>query len=295
MLGSAETSLAVPTPSPFLKWAGGKRSLLPAIRAKFRPFSGRYVEPFVGAGAVLFSMDPAVVKIANDFNAELINVYRAIAEDPDALIESLAKHKNEKDYFLKIRALDREAGFDESDSIFRASRFIYLNKTCFNGLYRVNSSGHFNVPFGDQKNPELIAADNLRLVSTFLRGDSLGQGGVSLFSGSYEVVTSLVEADDLVYLDPPYDPLSKTSSFVSYSDAGFGKEDQERLAIEAHRLVGIGAQVVLSNSDTPFIRSLYGDPRFFEISEIDVRRSIGASTASRIAAPELIITSCPQS
>lgn len=294
MLSSREQSLVVPKPAPFLKWAGGKRSLLPAIKAKFRPFTGRYVEPFVGAGAVLFSMDAGVTKIVNDFNAELINAYRAIELNPEALIESLSKHKNEKDYFLKIRAMDRDEGFAELDPICRASRFIYLNKTCFNGLYRVNSRGHFNVPFGDQKNPEFVSAENIRLVSTFIRGEIAGQGGVTLFNGSYETVTSMVQTNDLVYMDPPYDPLSKTSSFVSYSDAGFGKEDQEKLAIEARRLIEIGAQVVVSNSDTPFIRSLYRDSDYFEISEVDVRRSIGASTASRSAAPELIITSCPQ-
>jgi DNA adenine methylase len=295
MLSSKELSLVAQAPAPFLKWAGGKRSLLPAIKAKFRSFTGRYVEPFVGAGAVLFSMGDHVKKIANDFNSELINVYQAIEQSPEALIDELSLHRNDKEYFLKLRAIDREAGFKDIDPMLRASRFIYLNKTCFNGLYRVNSAGQFNVPFGDQKNPELVSANNLRLVSAFIRGGADGHGGVSLFSGSYEGVTSGVEANDLVYLDPPYDPLSRTASFVSYSDAGFGKEDQEKLASEARRLIELGAQVVLSNSDTPFIRSLYRNTDCFQIAEIDVRRRIGASVASRIATPELIITSCPQS
>lgn len=280
-------------PAPFLKWAGGKRALLPAIHSRIRPFTGRYFEPFVGAGAVLFTIGSNIRKFANDTNEELINTYLTIANDVEALIASLSQHKNEKSYFLKIRSLDRHPEFRDLDLVARASRFIYLNRTCFNGLYRVNSRGQFNVPFGDQKNPDIVMAANLREVSKFLNVDPDGSGGVTFSNGSFETVTAQVQADDLVYFDPPYDPVSKTSSFVSYSKKGFGKDDQSRLAHEAERLVRLGAQVVLSNSDTPFIRSLYSDSSLFKVETVDVRRAIGASTHSRKHVPELIITSCP--
>jgi DNA adenine methylase len=276
--------------TPFLKWAGGKRALLGELLPRFPMFDGTFIEPFLGAGAVFFAVDPDLAKIGNDFNGDLIEVYDVVRDDVEALIRELRRHVNDEDSFKKIRALDQTAGFSRLSPVTRAARFIYLNKTCFNGLYRVNSKGHFNVPFGHHKNPDFVMADNLRLVSEFLRTPSKSGELPRLMAGDYKGATSLASTGDFVYLDPPYDPVSTSSSFVQYQKGGFGREEQERLRNEILRLTELGVPAMMSNSDTQFIRSLFADADVFKVETVSVRRSIGASASSRGKIGEVIIT-----
>lgn len=268
-------------PSPFLKWAGGKRGLLHEILPVIPDFTGRYIEPFLGAGAVLFAVDFDKA-LVNDFNENLIEVYEVIKSEPEKLIKALKKHVNDKEHFLSVRAWDRAPGFSDRTPVERAARFIYLNKTGFNGLYRVNSQGFFNVPFGGQKNPDFIAEDNIRHVSQYLKN-------VSFTSGDYRHATKKAKPGDFVYLDPPYDPISATASFVAYNESGFGKADQEELRDEVVRLTKLGVPVLLSNSDTPFIRDLYADKKLFRIRSVEVRRAISAKASSRGMIGEVLV------
>jgi DNA adenine methylase len=268
-------------PTPFLKWAGGKRWLLHEILPIVPEFTGRYIEAFVGAGAVLFAIDFKSA-IVNDFNEDLIEVYEVIKDQPEQLITALKKHKNDKEHFLKVRAWDREANFYKRTAVERAARFIYLNKTGFNGLYRVNSKGYFNVPFAYPQNPDFIAEDNIRLVSAYLKN-------VSFTKGDYRAATKKAKPGDFVYLDPPYDPISTTSSFVAYNKTGFDQNDQEELRDEIVRLTKLGVHVLLSNSDTDFIRGLYSNTKLFHITDVEVRRAISAKTSSRGMISEVLV------
>lgn len=275
---------------PFLKWAGGKRALLGELLPRFPIFGGALIEPFMGAGAVFFAVGADVAKIGNDFNGDLIEVYNVVRDDVEALIRELSRHVNDEDSFKKVRALDQTAGFSRLSPIKRAARFIYLNKTCFNGLYRVNGKGHFNVPFGHHKNPDFIMASNLRQVSEYLNSPSRNGQMPVLISGDYQIATSRASLGDFVYLDPPYDPVSTSSSFVQYQKGGFGREEQERLRNEILRLTELGVPAMMSNSDTQFIRSLFADADVFKVETVSVRRSIGASASSRGKIGEVIIT-----
>ena len=279
-------------PAPFLKWAGGKRSLLGEILPNIPAFSGKYVEPFLGAGAVFFQIDIKVPKIVSDQNSELIDTFSVVRDSPDELIEELRKHKNEKDYYLAIRELDRAEEFANLDKVQRAARFIFLNKTCFNGLYRVNSTGHFNVPFGNQKNPDIVSERQIRNASNFLnyKGPTAKNKFASqLLSGDYRKATKKVNNEDFVYLDPPYHPVSATSNFVTYGKSGFTELNQEELRDEVLRMHSVGAKIMLSNSDTALIRSLYSSKIFFR-KTISVRRAISARAESRAPINELLIT-----
>ena len=280
-------------PKPFLKWAGGKRAVLPEILPRIPAFQGRFIEPFLGAGAVLFAMPAETKKVANDFNSELIGVYKAVRDDLDRLVDELKKHKNTKEHFLKIREMDRSAGFHKLDPVAKAARFIYLNKTCFNGLYRVNADGYFNVPFGNYARPDIVSSENLMKVSDFLSHKISGRSGIRFMVGDFAKTTALAQPGDFVYLDPPYDPASGTSSFVNYQQQGFTKLDQERLRDEMIRLTKLGVPVLLSNSDTPFIRGLYSDRKMFRIEKIQVRRTISASVTSRGRVGEVLVSNKP--
>jgi DNA adenine methylase len=268
-------------PSPFLKWAGGKRGLLHEIVPLIPEFTGRYIEPFVGAGAVLFAVDFEAA-LVNDFNENLIEVYQVIKEEPEKLIQELKTHENTKEHFLEVRAWDRSPSFAGLTSVQRAARFIYLNKTGFNGLDRVNSNGYFNVPFAGQKNPNYVAEENIRAASAYF-------GNVTFNAGDYRNVTKHAKPDDFVYLDPPYDPITPTASFVAYHEGGFGKRDQEELRDEIVRLTEDGVNVLLSNSDTRFIRSLYADENLFNIVFVRVRRVISAKASSRGMTGEVLV------
>lgn len=279
-------------PGPFLKWAGGKRSLLAEILPNIPEFTGKYIEPFLGAGAVFFQIGADVRKLVSDQNAELIDTYRVVRDNPEELIEKLRKHKNEKEYFLAIRELDRDSQFSSLDKVERAARFIYLNKTCFNGLYRVNSNGHFNVPFGNQKNPDIVSERQIRNASAYLRHRMPGSKkdfASQLFNGDYKSITKLVTNGDFVYLDPPYHPVSTTSNFVTYGKDGFNPSHQEELRDEILQMHAIGAKIMLSNSDTPFIRELFSS-RVFHKKTVSVRRAISASAGGRAPISELLIT-----
>ncbi len=268
---------------PFLKWAGGKRQLL----SQFKPFipeigDSTYYEPFLGAGAMLFHLRPKNA-VVNDINSELYNVYSVIKDKElfEELIEDLKKHINEKDYFYEIRAWDRTEEYKNISPVKKASRFIYLNKTCFNGLYRVNSKGQFNVPFGKYKNPEIVNEAVLREVHDYLNNNN-----ITLLNVDFEEAVKDAKSGDFVYFDPPYDPLSETSSFTSYAQEGFGKEDQLRLRDTFRELNARGCKVMLSNSDTPFIREIYQE---FKIITVQANRAINSKANGRGKINEVLV------
>jgi DNA adenine methylase len=275
---------------PFLKWPGGKRRLLGEIIPRVPKFEGRFIEPFLGAGAVFFAMNRETAKVGNDYNTGLIETYEVVRDDVEALIAELEKLQNNKEEFLRVRHLDRSPDFNSLTPVSRAARFIYLNKTCFNGLYRVNRSGYFNVPFGYYKKPDFVMRERLNAVSDFLNAMSAEGPLVELYSGDYQGVTSTASDRDFVYLDPPYDPVSATSAFVAYQRGGFGTPEQERLQAEVERLTLLGVPVIVSNSDTPFMRKLYGNGDLFRITPLKVNRSISANASSRNRADEILVT-----
>lgn len=265
---------------PFLKWAGGKRQLLPEIRKYIPKKINTYYEPFLGAGAVLFDIQPKKAVI-NDVNTELINTYIAIRDHVDELINDLKKHKNEKEYFYAIRDLDRKEEFKELSLVEKASRIIYLNKTCFNGLFRVNSQGHFNVPFGKYKNPQIVNEIVLRVVHNYLNSND-----ITILNVDFEKAVENAKKGDFIYFDPPYDPVSDTSSFTGYSLYGFDKDDQIRLRDLFVELDKRGCKVLLSNSATDFIKDLYKD---FHIEVVSANRNINANASRRGRIDEVLV------
>jgi DNA adenine methylase len=269
---------------PFLKWAGGKRQLVPEIR-KYIPHKFKlYFEPFVGAGAVLFDLQPQTALI-NDVNEELVNCYRVIKDDPEGLIAHTRQHRNAEEYFYRLRSLDREPGFKNLSSIERASRIIYLNKTCYNGLFRVNSQGQFNVPFGKYANPVIVDEIVIRAVSRYFN-----EAHVQISNDDFELALSGAGRGDFVYLDPPYDPLSDTSSFTGYNLNSFGRDEQRRLHRVCDELTRRGCKVLLSNSATDFIRELYSDASRYTIVEVEANRNINSVGTSRGKISELLIS-----
>lgn len=282
MVSSGTTNSAL-SAKPFLKWAGGKRGLLDEILPRVPGFLGRYIEPFLGAGAVMFALRPRNGVLANDFNNDLIEVYEVVRDSPKELLSELRALSNSKEEFMRVRELDRSETFSTLNPVVRAARFIYLNKTCFNGLYRVNSKGYFNVPFGNYKNPGYDNPNPIYAASRFL------QDGVTLSSGDYRTATQSATSSDFVYFDPPYEPVSATSSFVAYQSNGFTQNDQKELVEEASRLTNLGVPVLLSNSAAPFIREIYGETGQFRISSVQVKRAISAKTSSRGNIGELLI------
>jgi DNA adenine methylase len=219
--------------------------------------------------------------------------YKAVRDSKEELIHELRKHRNNQEHFLRVRGWDRREDYSSRSEIEKAARFIFLNKTCFNGLYRVNSKGQFNVPFGHYIKPEIYSTTHLNHISSLLNGlDSEGRKlapKVKLKSGDYREVTSMARKGDFIYLDPPYDPLTSTASFVGYQKEGFTREHQLELRDELLRLNKLGIQFLLSNSDTPFIRKIYKESKLFQIEGIQVRRAIGASSASRGYVGEVLI------
>lgn len=265
---------------PFLKWAGGKRQLLPEIRKRIPARFHTYFEPFVGAGAVLFDIQPKKAVI-NDINFELINTYRMIQNDVEKLIAELEKYKNEKEFYYKIRNLDRTQEFEKLSNVERAARLIYLNKTCFNGLFRVNRRGQFNVPFGKYKHPNIVNADVLRAVHEYLITNE-----ISILNVDFGQAVEQAEAGDFIYFDPPYDPLSETANFTDYSLHGFTRDDQIRLRDLFVKLDKRGCYVLLSNSATPFIKELYAD---FHVEIVEANRTINSDAAKRGKIAEVLV------
>ena len=211
---------------PFVKWAGGKRQLFPEINKYIPTYQGTYYEPFLGGGAVLLNHQPPKF-IANDVNHEIINVYNIVKNHLDELIEDLKKHKNESDYFYKVRELDRDKDrYAKLTPIEKASRILFLNKTCFNGLFRVNRKGQFNVPFGRYKNPKIVNETTLKAVNEYLNAVD-----DTFISKDYKEALDLenIKRNSFIYFDPPYDPISDSSSFTGYSINGFTKKNQQEL------------------------------------------------------------------
>ena len=280
---------------PFLKWVGGKRQLIPSI-AKYVPDSfGRYYEPFVGAGALLFFLCPEKATI-NDLNRDLILAYESIRDELEKVIDELKIHKskNSKDYFYKIRAWDLKDDYESLPRYKKAARLLYMNKVVFNGLYRVNSRGHFNVPYGKYTNPNILDEDLLRKVANYLK-----KSDIDIISGDFQDAVKNVERGDFVYFDPPYDPLSDTSAFTNYQKDGFSRENQIELKRCADSLVDKGAKVIISNSNTEFINSLYNgeihnsdkQESNYDIYLVDASRHINSNAKNRGKIKEVLIVS----
>lgn len=274
----AESKLVV----PFLKWVGGKRKLIPEIKKMLPGGLSKYTyyEPFVGGGALLFDLQPTQAVI-NDSNEELINVYTVIRDHPKELIDELKKHKNIPEYFYEIRSMDRKPIFNNISNIERASRIIYLNKTCYNGLYRVNNSGKFNSPFGKYKNPNIVNESVIKAVSNYLNNAQ-----VEILNVDYEVALRNVSKNAFVYLDPPYHPISKSSNFTGYVRGGWGEKDQLRLRDICNNLNKKGVKFLLSNSSSDFIKEIYDE---YNIHTVRASRSINSDSSKRGKVDELLI------
>lgn len=269
---------------PVTKWVGGKRQLLPELVKRIPQNYNRYFEPFVGGGALLFKLAPQNAVI-NDQNLELINIYQSIKNNPDELIELLKKHQknNSKEYYLDVRSVDRDGRLDLMTDVERAARILYMLRVDFNGLYRVNKKGQFNVPYGKYKNPKIVNKENIRAVSQYFN-----QTNVEILNEDFAFAVSKAKSDDFVYFDPPYIPLSTTSSFTSYTEDGFGEKDQIRLANKFFELASKGVKVMESNSDTETTRKLYKNANIYEVK---ASRVINAKASGRGKINELIITS----
>jgi DNA adenine methylase len=269
---------------PFLKWAGGKRQLLPQIR-KYLPIITKnkiYFEPFLGAGALLFDLQPTKAYV-NDANAELINCYQVIRDQPEALIEHIKGHiTGSSEYYYQIRELDRTAAYQALSEVERASRIIFLNKSCYNGLFRVNSQGQFNVPYGNYKNPTLVDEIVIRAIERYFR-----ENEITITQLDFEAAVADAKKGDFVYFDPPYDPISDTASFTGYNLGKFGKEEQIRLKGVCDCLSQRGCRVMLSNSSTGFIRDLY--QKEYQIIPVPANRNINSVGNGRGQIDEFLI------
>lgn len=266
-------------PHPFLKWAGGKRQLLGQMERYFPRTYNKYMEPFVGGGAVFFHLLPARAILIDD-NVELINCYKVVKENLAELIQLLKTHVNEESYYYKIRDVDRNPSiFAKWTPVQRASRTIFLNRCCFNGLYRVNSKGQFNVPFGKYKNPKFCDEDNLKLVHEAIKR-------TQIIKGSFELCLDSAEPGDFIYFDPPYQPLTQTANFTSYTKDNFGGDAQKRLLNVYKSLDARGCKVMLSNSYNEFILNLYNE---FRTEILHAKRAINRDGTKRGKIKEVLI------
>jgi DNA adenine methylase len=265
---------------PFLKWAGGKRQLVPELLKYLPDHDGRYYEPFIGGGALLLTLRPQKATIS-DSNAELINCYRVVRDALDDLIEDLRQHRNEAAHFYQIRSWDRQADFALKTPVQKASRIIFLNKTCYNGLFRVNSQGQFNAPFGRYQNPKILDEAVLNAVSDYLNG-----GEIDILNADFAETVTTASQGDFVYFDPPYDPVSDTASFTGYDMNGFNQDEQERLKSVVDELTAKGCKVLLSNAYTEFIRDLYKD---YNHVRVTATRAINSNAKKRGKINEILI------
>jgi len=275
------------SPKPFIKWAGGKQKLIKELvkRLPNEQEYDTYIEPFAGGAALLYKVNFKQA-IINDLNLELINTYEQIKNDPTKLIALLQTYKNSEEDFYRIRELDRNINFiDETSDLERAARFIYLNKTCFNGLYRVNSKGHFNTPYGRYKNDNYKNHEIINVDSQFFN-----ENNVEFTNNDFEKVIQSADERTFIYLDPPYDPISKTASFTSYTDLGFDRNDQLRLKSICDTLTDKGVKIMISNHHTEFIFELFGKDTKYRYEIINVQRNIASSSKSRGEVEEVIIT-----
>ncbi len=272
---------------PILKWAGGKRNLLPILTtlidtSGFDSEKNRYFEPFIGGGALCFN-ESFPRSTINDYNEELINVYRQIKKSPLEVIELLKEHASlhSKKHYLKVREMDRDCDYAMLDGVVRAARIIYLNRTCYNGLYRVNKNGHFNVPMGKYKNPEIVMEERILSLSKYLR-----KKGVSILQGDFEKAVRCAKAGDLIYFDPPYD--YEESGFSTYTAKGFGRDDLKRLKCVSDRLVEKGCIVLISNNETGYVKELFATP-FYTTHKVQASRFISCDGKRRNKVNEVII------
>jgi DNA adenine methylase len=262
---------------PFLKWAGGKAQLLSQMEPFFPSEYRTYFEPFLGGGAVFFSLRPERA-ILSDSNPDLINAFVVARDDPKGFMAAVDQHfsrRTEESYFYQVRSQDPTL----LSSVERAARTVFLNKTCFNGLYRVNSEGRFNVPWGGYKHPTLYERENVLAASVALHG-------TKIILSDYRKVCPRAKTGDFVYLDPPYHPLSETSQFTSYTKEDFGNKEQRQLAAVCRGLDKRGVLFMLSNSATPLVRSLYEG---FHFETLRAKRAINSKGTGRGAIDELIV------
>ncbi|MFC7070453.1 DNA adenine methylase [Halobaculum lipolyticum] len=274
---------------PILKWAGGKRQLLAEITARFPADFDRYHEPFVGGGAVFFDLEPDAGSI-NDLNSRLVTLYETIRDrDPEELIAENRSHEHDEDYYYDARdefnELHRVDDKSPEQRLREASLFVYLNRTCFNGLYRENNSGEFNVPVGRYANPDWVQADRIRALHEVLRDTTIR-------NGDFAYVREAATAGDLVYFDPPYEPVSTTADFTDYHAEGFDRDDQRRLRDLAVELDEAGVSVVLSNS--PPVAELYEDYEAFAVDLVEATRAINSDADGRGEVAEVLITNVPE-
>ena len=270
--------------APVLKWVGGKRQIINEIK-KYVPKYSTYYEPFLGGGAVLFELQPKTA-VVNDINAELISLYEVIKYNIDDLIENLREHeeKNGEAYFYKIREQDRDKEkFNHLTPIQRAARLIYLNKTCYNGLFRVNKAGQFNTPYGNYKKPNIVNEYTLRAVHNYFNKAQL-----NFVCKDFEEVLKDARKGAFVYLDPPYDPVSDTASFTGYDKGGFSRSEQIRLKNICDMLDKKGVKFLLSNSSTDFIKDLYNNGKYI-IEVIHAKRAINSKADKRGEVDEVLV------
>lgn len=270
---------------PLLKWAGGKRKLLTEIKKIINPKlieEHRFFEPFIGGGSVAFDFQ-CKNTVINDINKELINVYIQVKKNPDKLIEELKKHKENHghDYYYQIRNMDRLPKYRQLSKIKKAARLIYLNKTCYNGLYRVNSKGFFNVPLGKYVNPDIVSEQKILDLSKFLN-----ENNVKITRKEFYNSVSDANEGDFIYFDPPYD--YEKEGFISYSPKGFTREDLQKLKRTSDKLIKKGCFILISNNDTKFVNELFNDPHY-KIYHIEVKRFISCDGKNRQRAKEVLI------
>lgn len=266
---------------PVLKWVGGKRQLIETYTPLLPKKISSYCEPFIGGGALLFHLQPKKAYI-NDINHDLIRVYTVIKNNVEELIEELKKYKNEAEFFYSVRDLDRDKYLYKSLSeTEKAARIIYLNKTCYNGLYRVNNAEEFNSPFGFYSNPNIVNEPVLRAVSAYFN-----KNNIHFSSVDYSEVLTDIKKGTFVYLDPPYDPMSETSNFTGYSKNGFTKDEQVRLRKNCDDLDRHGIKFMLSNSATSFILEQYSK---YNITIVKAKRAINSVGSKRGNVDEIVV------
>ncbi len=263
---------------PIVKWVGGKRQLMFELLKNMPEDYNKYFEPFIGGGALFFELQPDNAYIS-DMNEELINLYKVVRDNVDELITNLQKHDISKEYFMEIRNIDRTKEYQNWSDVKKASRFIYLNRTCFNGMYRVNSQGQFNVPFGHYKNPRILDENNLINCSNLLQRTEIKHA-------DFSEILKKVKKGDFVYFDPPYVPLSETSSFTSYTKDGFDIDMQFKLRDVCDELDSMRVKFLLSNSDTKLVNELYEN---YNIKKVFASRQINANADGRGKITEVLV------
>lgn len=267
--------------TPVLKWVGGKRQLLDTLRPLLPKTISKYCEPFVGGGAMLFDLQPKKA-LVNDINSDLILVYTVIRDSVDELIQRLEQFENTSEMFYSVRDWDRDLEkYEALSDVERAARVIYLNKTCYNGLYRVNNAGEFNAPFGNYKNPNIVNAPVLRAVNAYFNAAE-----ITFSTVDYAELLKNVRRGTFVYLDPPYDPVSDTASFTGYARGGFTRDDQIRLRECCDELNRRGVRFMLSNSATDFIREQYAA---YHITTVQAKRAINSVASKRGDVDEVVV------